>query len=482
MSKLFIGRQSELQRLEDLLSSGRASLVAIKGRRRIGKSRLAQEFGRGKIYLPFSGIPPVDGVSAQDQRDVFARQLAHHFQLPPMTFTDWSDAFAHLSRYLTNEPTVLLFDEISWMGSKDPTFIPKLKNWWDLVLQNQSHLIWILCGSISTWIDENIINSTAFFGRISLYLELRELSLSLSYEMLNNIGFKGSERDVYKILSLTGGVPWYLEQIQRNQSADENIKRLAFIRGGVLVDEFNRIFHDLFSSRGEIFKKIVHVLAKKSCDRNEIRQSTHYSKSGSLSTHLSTLETSGYINKDPIWSFKTGKAGKKSLYRLSDNYLRFYLRSIEPNLSKIAKDAFVDAPISSLPAWESIMGLQIETLLLNNRSRFYKALGIYPQDIVADGPYQQKANTKHKGCQIDYLVQTRMNTLYACEIKVQTKSLGVEVIDEMVKKFEALSLPKGFGFCPVLLYLGPISDVLQSQNYFYRMIDIADFLQKTSQK
>lgn len=163
--------------LEDLSQSGRACLIVLKGRRRIGKSRLAEEFGKGKIFLPFSGLAPVHGVTAQDQRDAFTRELASSFHLPPFTVTDWSDAFAHLSKHLTKENTVILFDEISWMSSKDPTFTPKLKIWWDLVLQNHPSVVLILCGSISTWIDQNIIHSTAFFGRISLYLELLELSI-----------------------------------------------------------------------------------------------------------------------------------------------------------------------------------------------------------------------------------------------------------------------------------------------------------------
>lgn len=114
--KPFVERDNELRRLEDLSKSGRACLVVIKGRRRIGKSRLAEEFGKNKVFLPFSGLAPVKGVTAQNQCDVFGRQLAILFNLPPFTFTDWSDAFAHLSRHFTTKPTVVLFDEISWIG------------------------------------------------------------------------------------------------------------------------------------------------------------------------------------------------------------------------------------------------------------------------------------------------------------------------------------------------------------------------------
>ncbi|MEI8366015.1 MAG: ATP-binding protein [Parachlamydiaceae bacterium] len=472
--KPFVGRNSELQRLEDLTKSGRACLAVIKGRRRIGKSRLVEEFGKDKIFLPFSGLAPVKGVTAQDQRDAFAHQLTTLFHLSPFTFTDWSDAFAHLSRHLTHKTTVILFDEISWMGLKDPTFIPKLKVWWDLVLQNHPSIILVLCGSISTWIDKNIVNSTALFGRVSLYLELVELSIPQSRELLNLQGLKGSDLDFFKILSVTGGVPWYLEQIQTHQSADANIKRLCFEKNGLLVHEFDRIFNDLFSSKGEIYKKIVMLLSEGMKNRAALQKAMSYPLSGTLSNHLKALEICGFISKHPDWSLKTGKPGKGTFYRLSDNYLRFYLHYIEPNLTKIEQGSFLEVPLSSLPGWEPMLGFQLENLLLKNRTLLYHALGIHVQDIVMDNPYFQKASGRKKGCQIDYLIQMQSNTLFVCEIKMRRRELGLEVIDAMKTKIATLALPKGFGVSPVLLHLGPVSDALLSSRYFYRIIDIAE--------
>ena len=134
--RVFVGREAELKRLDELSKSDRACLAVIKGRRRIGKSRLAEEFGSGKIFWSFNGLAPTKGVTAQDQRDAFAHQLMALFGVSLPIFTDWSDIFAYLSKQLTKKTTVILFDEISWMGSKDPTFISKLKIWWDMVLQN----------------------------------------------------------------------------------------------------------------------------------------------------------------------------------------------------------------------------------------------------------------------------------------------------------------------------------------------------------
>lgn len=360
------------------------------------------------------------------------------------------------------------------MGSKDPTFVSKLKVWWDLVLQNHPSIILILCGSISTWIDTNIINSTAMFGRISLYLELKELSIADCRMLLKLQGFQGSELDIFKILSVTGGIPWYLEQIQSHQTADENIKRLCFEQSGLLVHEFDRIFNDIFTSKGNVYKKIITHLSQGMKDRVTLQKAIGYSPSGTLTDHLKALETCGFVSRHPNWSFKTGKPGKSTLYRLSDNYLRFYMHFIEPNLAKIEQGSFQDVPLSSLTGWESILGFQLENLLLKDRSLLFQVLGIHAQDVVIDNPYCQKPSGRRKGCQIDYLIQMRSNTLLACEIKMRRKELGLEVIDEMKTKIASLAIPKGFGISPVLFYLGPISDALLASRYFYRIIDISD--------
>ena len=132
LAMIFIGRTQELDLLKGLAQQSKAKLVVMRGRRRIGKSRLVEEASNQCRLLSFSGIAPIEGVSAQDQRQTFSNQLSRQLNLPEMVFRDWDQLFEFLYRSLPQEPTIVLLDEISWMGSKDPTFLPKLKNAWDL--------------------------------------------------------------------------------------------------------------------------------------------------------------------------------------------------------------------------------------------------------------------------------------------------------------------------------------------------------------
>lgn len=476
LANKYIGRKEFLADLRALQAKKKASLVVIKGRRRVGKSRLAEEFGMDQVFLPFTGLPPLEGITAQDQRNNFAQQLSAHFQLPNFTFLDWGEAFTALGSFLTKTSTVVLFDEISWLSHEDPLFLAKFKVWWDVNHGKFPHLIFILCGSVSSWIEENILKSTAFFGRISLTINLPPLSIAESVQLLKANGVQGSAYDYYKILSITGGIPWYLEQILPSKLADNNISDLCFRSNGLLVTEFDKIFHDLFGLQGTTYKKILSILEKGMYTQAEIRKEMNYAHSGTFSAFMEHLCVAGFITEHFQWQLKTGKAARQSLYRLSDPYIRFYLKYIEPNLEKIKAGIFEAVELVKLPGWDGVMGLQVENLLLQNRKLLLQSLKISGNDILADNPYLQRATTRKKGCQIDYLIQTKNWNLFACEFKFNRKTIGREIISEMNEKLDQFGTPKGFAKIPVLFHLGEVSNSVYDASFFYRIIDIGDYL------
>lgn len=472
----FIGRQKELDELRFLLTKKSASLVVITGRRRIGKSRLILEFAKNFKCYSFTGIPPTRKVTAKMQRDEFAKQFGNQFGLSSVEAGDWSDLFVLLARETHSGKVIILFDEISWMGSKDPSFLGKLKNAWDMHFSKNPNLILVLCGSVSSWVEKNIVSSTAFFGRISLKIVLNELTLQESYAFIKKVGVHGSIYDIFILLAIVGGVPWYLELISSELPVAENIKRLCFTPHGILVDEFKRIFNDLFDKRSSIYQKIVACLAKGSAEYGDLAEALSYSSSGALSAYLEDLVVSGFISRDYTWSFVTGDVGKNSSYRLCDNYLRFYLRYIASNVMKIQKGQMRDISLMSLPAWDTMMGLQFENLVINNRELLYQALNIKPEDVVADNPYFQRKNTKQNGCQIDYLIQTRFNNLYVCEIKFTRTEVRAEVVKEVEQKIHNLKCPKNFAKIPVLIHAGNLAESIYEKNYFAKIIDFGEYL------
>lgn len=473
----FVGREKELEELNALLAKKTSSLVVITGRRRIGKSRLIEEFARGKLFLQFSGLAPVKGITPQKQRDEFSRLLSEQTALPEVKADDWGKLFSLLADRVKRGRVILLLDEISWMAKGDPTFLSKLKNIWDLSLKKNPQLILIICGSVSSWIEKNIISSVGYFGRYSLKIVLNELSLKSCNLLLRQIGFKGSNYEKLMLLSISGGVPWYIEQINPNQSALSNIKRLCFLADGLLVDDFKYIFNDLFGKRKKICGDIVRYLTNGSKEYQEIAKGLKYTSSGSLSSYLNDLKIAGFIQQDFVWNIKTNRETKLCKYRLSDNYLRFYLKYIEPSYNRIKKNKYNSIELDTLPAWSSIIGLQFENLVLSNRDLIYNELGLKANQIKEDNPYFQHSTAQYQGCQIDYLIQTIFNSLFVCEIKFSRNELHFDVTKEVAEKIKKFVVPKYFSCFPVLIHISGVDDAVKDSNYFYAIIDIGKFLE-----
>jgi AAA+ ATPase superfamily predicted ATPase len=473
---IFVGRKKELKELNALLNKKTASLVVVKGRRRIGKSRLLEEFGKKKNVIKIVGLPVVDDTTRQKQLDEFARQLSQATHIPEVKVSDWGKLFSLLSSQVKTGRIIVILDEISWMGSEDSDFLGQLKTAWDEQFSKNPKLILILCGSISSWIDDNILNSKAFYGRISWSLNLDPLPLYDCNSLLEKAGFRGSNYEKFKVLSVTGGVPWYLEQIQGDFSADDNIRRQCFTKGGMLVNEFDRIFHEIFGKRDQLYKSIVKALESGPTEYEEIIKISGYESSGRLSEYLVALTKAGFITRDYTWSLKSGRTGKISQFRLSDNYLRFYLKYIESRLDLIEKGRFEKVALSSLSGWESIMGFQFENLVLGNRNSIIKLLGIRLEDILADNPYLQRKTKRQKGCQVDYLIQTKYNNLYLCEIKFSRHPIGSKVIEEVQEKIRRLTLPRGLAVMPVLIHVNGVHETVIESDFFYKIIDFGDLL------
>lgn len=481
MSPAFIGREEELKSLGRLLSKHSASMVVIKGRRRIGKSRLVEEFAKRHPFdhfYVFSGIPPTDKTTAQSQRDEFAHQLGSALNIPGIKADDWNTLFLLLGNRVTHGKTLILFDEISWMGSLDADFLGKLKNFWDLQLSKNAQLIFVLCGSVSAWIEKNIIQSTGFLGRPSLHLTLEQLPLSTCNEFWKTRGKGVSAYEKFKILSVIGGIPRYLELIDPTCSAEDNIKRLCFMKNSILLNEYDYIFNDIFSKRNLIYKRIVQHLIQGPADQEAISRLSNLARTSQLSDYLDELVMSGFIERDHTWQLQTGQISKLSKYRLKDNYLRFYLKYLRVQKPKIEKGIFNEISLTTLPNWDIIMGLQFENLVLNSHQELIQAIGIQPHEIVFCNPFFQRQTTRQSGCQIDYLIQTRFDTAYVCEIKFSRFEIGLEIINEVAKKIERLKLPRHFSYRPVLIHVNGVREDVKDSNFFSNIIDFGEFLSR----
>jgi hypothetical protein len=200
-------------------------------------------------------------------------------------------------------------------------------------------------------------------------------------------------------------------------------------------------------------------------------------KSGALSSHLEELALAGFIARDFTWSLKTFKTSKMSRFRLCDNYLRFYVKYIQPHRSRIEKAHFVPKPPEALPGWDAVMGLQFENLVLKNPGYVWQQCRLSPSEIAQDGPFFQTRTRSRRGCQIDYLIQSRYGPLYLCEIKFRRAPLGMGVVKEVEEKRKRLKAPRHCSVIPVLIHAGGVTESVQHSDFFAHIVDFSGTLE-----
>ena len=474
---MFFGRENELKRLDGLWRKSVSSLVTIRGRRRIGKSTLVYEFARrsGARFIKLEGLQPKEGVDNDMQLAAFGRQLARQVKGSRSKPVDWFDAFSRLENALKGKgKIVVLLDEISWMGKYDPGFAGELKYAWDNWFSRHPRVIVFLCGSVSAWIEKNIVKSKAFVGRPSMNLTLRDLPMDVCVRFWGRNAGRTATREILDVLSVTGGVPKYLENIDPAISADENIRNLCYRPGALLVDEFEEIFHDSLDENLSAKKAILKSLVGGPLVGEEIAEKLGVEYNGHVTGNLSELEMSGFVSRDSGINPATGKATKTCRWRISDNYTRFYLKYIEPNLALIDKDAYRFASLDQLPDWDGVLGLQFECLILNNVDLLLPLIGLDRALLTSAAPYRQNKTERLKGCQIDLVIQTK-KSVYCVEIKRQN-SIGEKVVDECEEKISRLKVKNTRTVRPVLVYDGDLSRRVPADAYFSFIVSSDDLI------
>ena len=464
---MFVGRKEQLDALSLLWGKRTSSLVTCRGRRRIGKSTLIEEFARRTAdhFINIVGMSPRKGMTDRRQRVNFCEELADQTGGSIGNARNWTAAFRMLDERIPKEGrTVVLLDEISWMGSRNPDFAGYLKTAWDKRLKKHDNLVLVLCGSVSSWIADNILDSTGFVGRDSLDIEVGELSLAESVKMLGGSDRHLSSREIFDFLSVTGGVPKYLEEIHPEWSFEENVRQLCFMPRGTLFREFNETFSEVFgkkvSSRGEVLR----TLAETPLSVVEIARALGRTSNGKLSRTLRDLVYAGFVSRDSGLNPLTHEPLRMERYRIRDNYTRFYLKEIEPRHQAIEKGLFKFSSVEQLNGWRGLLGLQFENMVLNHVEDLFRHFGLERSLVVSAAPFTRRAGKGVKGCQIDLLIQTERMALVV-EIKHGNR-IEHGVIAEVREKVANLEVAKSLSVRTALVYDGMLAPSVEADRYF----------------
>lgn len=429
MTHLIIGRQKELALLEKAYQNPEAELVAITGRRRIGKTYLINTHFHGKISFEMVGTQ--NGLLAS-QLSNFADQLSIYVQQSIVPPVSWDAAFKVLRQYLqqpSTEKKVIFFDELPWLAGAKSGFLTAFGYFWNSWACRQNLLV-VICGSAASWMIQKVVNDTGgLHNRITKHIHLESFTLAETELFLQS---RGAAYDRYQLTQLymaMGGVPHYLKEIDPTQSIIQNIDRICFAKNGLLRSEFDRLYASLFA-HAEHHVQVVRTLTqrKQGMTRSQLVEKGKLLNGGGLSKVLDELVISGFVSVQ----LPFGKIKKEQLYRLSDEYSLFYLQFIEPQSQQISGLWTI---LSQTPAYKTWAGYAFEGLCIKHIENIKKALGI-AGIFTAVSSFYQKNTDQTDGVQIDMVLDRNDHTINLFEIKYynQPYELSQEYAEKLRQK------------------------------------------------
>lgn len=409
-----IGRIVEKQILEQTLASDESELIAVFGRRRVGKTYLIRKTFQKQIIFEFSGV---HNAVLKDQLTNFRNALAEKMKLPvpPAVPNNWTQAFQMLKNYaeplLKKNKCVIFLDEFPWLSSAKSGFLPAFEFFWNSWGTKQNNLILTICGSAASWMIQKIVNNKGgLHNRITRKIRLLPFTLAETgaYLKYNHVNL-----DHYQIVQLymaMGGIPQYLKEILPGQSAAQNIDRICFTKDGTLQNEFNNLYHSLFAEADKHIS-IVKALADKpsGLTRKEIIAECNLSSGGTATSLLEELTESGFIAA--YLPFE--KNVRDSIYKLSDEYSRFYLKFIE---NSRATGVGTWIKLSTSPSWRSWSGTAFESVCLKHIDAIKSALGIAGV-YTEESAWRYVPGKGQSGAQIDLLFDRQDFCISICEMK-----------------------------------------------------------------
>lgn len=474
---MFIGRAYEEKILQREYLKDEASFVILYGRRRIGKSRLVNEFYKDKNLWRFEGL---EGLSTAKQIRAFLTRLSeitknpvyHHAACP-----DWMTAFGMLDQAIKQSPgkynKTIFFDELPYMAAKQEELVSVLKWAWDNLWSQKKDFTLVLCGSVASFMIQKVVKSSALYGRITLEINLKPLSLN---EVSAFFGHKKSIREIASLYMFCGGVPEYLKQINPKESVAQNIARLSFLKDGYFVGEFGRLFKDILAEE-LVYKKIISLLARyKSLKIPEMAKTLHLSPGGGFVDYMENLESAGFVKTLVPLNRKSETRLKR--FVLDDEYLLFYFQFVEPHLRQIQNNTSLKKGLNYLisPSYNTWAGFAFERMCLKHIPSITKALEI-DQLVKEYGPYFDRASNKKEGVQIDLLFERHDPVVTLCEMKYVSGLVGKPIIREIEKKAALLGETKKT-IEKVLITTEGITKDLADAGYFSKVLTLENIFKK----
>ena len=412
-----IGRDYEQSLIKRLYDSDKAELVAIYGRRRVGKTYLVKRFFNDQFDFYFTGLYETP---KNVQLAVFASEIEKKTGQATPVPKNWFEAFSLLRKYLSTlrkRKIVVFLDELPWMDTPKSHFIQAFGYFWNSWASTQSGMKVFICGSSTTWMLSKIIGDKGgLYGRVTRQIYLAPFRLNETEEFLvKTKGVRWNRYQIAEAYMILGGIPYYLDMLEKGKPFAKSIDELLFREGAPLSTEFEFLYRSLFKDSAQ-YRLVVETLAEKNkgMTREELLKATNMKSGGRLTTILEDLCSCDFVRKYSA----IGKSEKDAIYQLSDPFTLFYLRHVSASTHQ---DEQFWQNNHGLPAQNAWKGYAFEQVCLQHLRQIKLKLSILGVLCNAYSwsckSFTDSDGTEWEGGQIDLLLDRNDEVINICEMK-----------------------------------------------------------------
>ena len=416
---MFLGRQYELQFLENIYKRNNDNIIIIYSKRRTGKTFLVDEFSRNKPSIYFLAL----NESKRELIKKFSIKLSDFYHDDLMApFTSWDAAFEYLiQKTMKNRKKLLvIIEEITNITSSDKLFLSTLWKYYDLYLRKNNIMI-VLTGSYIDIMSNNILSySSPLYGKRTEKIKLEEFKFYNVYQYFKKIDIK----KIIIIYSIFGGMPYYLSLINPdNDIIEQYINRINIFHNDA---EFvlNR---ELINP--ERYFTILKLIANGNNNMSQISDIMGL-KPNEISAYLDKLISMDIIKKEyPLYNNKRNNGR----HIINGNYFNFYFRFIFENQGYInnSRGNIIKNIINkNLDKYmhKIFRDICIEFLKLYS----YKIINSYIMEI---GGWWVKNNTGITDQEeIDIIGRDSLNRHIFCDVLYENPFSGMAIFEELKRK------------------------------------------------
>lgn len=426
MGKTMIGREQEQQLLHKLLASETAEFIAVYGRRRVGKTHLIRTSCHNKgIYLEVTGLKE-GSLSAQLSNFMLSFLNVFPEESGKVMPDSWRDALNMLTNtvanMVTSQKVIFFIDELPWLATKRSGLMQALDYFWNTRWSTWPQFKLIVCGSAASWMIDKLVHAKGgLHNRLTKTLLLQPLTLSETKKYCHHRKVKMNNQQITDLYMATGGIPYYLNQVEPGLSVAQNINLMCFQKDGILYNEFTSLFSALFDD-AEISETLIRAIADQhyGISRQALLEKSKLSSGGQFNNKLNELIASDFVQVFVPY----GNLRKNSYFRVCDFYTLFYLKWIDKlyKSRRITSDQHYWGKKINTSSYFSWTGYAFETVCFNHVTAIAHALGLdHISYEVGSWRHIPKRGSNEQGAQIDLLFDRADGVITLCEIKYTSK-------------------------------------------------------------